>query len=159
MLGDEVSMTKITDRPDQAAVAAKVLDLDQRGAVHLDPVPPLDHDRARVPLGEDAYRAEPRLGDEMLRTDANQLRLLPARQRVLERGAGHSRNVIDAKHASDTCHGSELLHLSHETVGYVPAAQGELIQAPAFVDERNEPECPPLAQRNRSRAERTCDCN
>src|SRR5438309_10283641 len=46
MLGDEVSMTKITHRPDQAAVAAKVPDLDQRGAVHLDPVPPLDHDRA-----------------------------------------------------------------------------------------------------------------
>src|SRR5438105_6035193 len=42
--GDDVSMTKITDRPDQAAVAAQMLDLDQRGVVDLEPLPPLhDH--------------------------------------------------------------------------------------------------------------------
>src|SRR5262245_57408700 len=41
-LGDELSMTKIMLRPDQAAVAAKVLDLDVRRAVDDDALPPLD---------------------------------------------------------------------------------------------------------------------
>src|SRR5207244_5133530 len=38
----EVSMTKITFRPDQAAVAAEVIDLDQRGCVDGKALAPLD---------------------------------------------------------------------------------------------------------------------
>ena len=45
-MADEVSMTKITLRPDQAAVAAEVLDLDQRGARHLQTIAPFDDERA-----------------------------------------------------------------------------------------------------------------
>src|SRR5260370_3461833 len=47
---DDVSMTKITFRPDQAAVAAEMLDLDQSGAAHLQTVAPFDDHRAL--LGE-----------------------------------------------------------------------------------------------------------
>ena len=36
-------MTKITDRPDQAAVGAKVLDLEVSRAVHFQALPPLHH--------------------------------------------------------------------------------------------------------------------
>src|SRR5260370_16994927 len=43
-------MTKITFRPDQAAVAAEMLDLDQSGAAHLQSVAPFDDHRAL--LGE-----------------------------------------------------------------------------------------------------------
>src|SRR5260370_10766278 len=43
---DDVSMTKITFRPDQAAVAAEMLDLDQGGAAHLQAVAPFDDHRA-----------------------------------------------------------------------------------------------------------------
>jgi hypothetical protein len=43
-------MIKIILRPDQAAVAAKVLDLDDRCAVHLQPVAPL-HDHGAL-VGE-----------------------------------------------------------------------------------------------------------
>src|SRR5690348_3020617 len=46
--GDDVSMIKIMFSPDQAAVPAEVLDVDQRGAVDLQPVAPLDDDRAAV---------------------------------------------------------------------------------------------------------------
>src|SRR2546428_4001263 len=42
----DVSMTKITCCPDQAAVAAERLDLDQRRTVDLEPVAPLHDDRA-----------------------------------------------------------------------------------------------------------------
>ena len=41
-------MTKIMRGPDQAAVTAEVLDLDLRRPLDLDPVAPLDDDRALV---------------------------------------------------------------------------------------------------------------
>src|SRR6266571_1466715 len=41
-------MTKIIFGPDQAAVAAKVLDVDACGSVHVHPVAPLDDDRSVV---------------------------------------------------------------------------------------------------------------
>src|SRR5260370_35453515 len=47
---DDVSMTKMAFRPDQAAVAAEMLDLDQSGAAHLQSVAPFDDHRAL--LGE-----------------------------------------------------------------------------------------------------------
>src|SRR6266566_4990401 len=88
MLGDEVSMTKITDRPNQAAVAAKVLDLDQRGAVDHDgallgqlfqaevaelavALDPIQIDMRQLqPPGIDPHELEGRAGDRRLRARA-----------------------------------------------------------------------------------------
>src|SRR5260370_35947371 len=43
---DEVSMTKITDRPDAAAVTAELLEVDERSTVDLKTLSPLDDNRA-----------------------------------------------------------------------------------------------------------------
>src|SRR5260370_3254982 len=43
---DEVSMTKITDRPDAAAVTAEMLEVDERSTVDLKTLSPLDDNRA-----------------------------------------------------------------------------------------------------------------
>src|SRR6267378_4654308 len=47
-VSDEVSMTKITLRPDHAAFAAQVLELDQSSSRRFEPVPPLHHHRPLV---------------------------------------------------------------------------------------------------------------
>src|SRR5689334_21833293 len=44
-VADDVSMTKIMFGPDQAAVAAEMLQLDHGGIVDLEAVAPLDHHR------------------------------------------------------------------------------------------------------------------
>ena len=41
-------MTKIMLRPDEAAVATQVLDVNSRRAVDLKPIPPLDDDRPQL---------------------------------------------------------------------------------------------------------------
>src|SRR6267378_1462917 len=47
-VSDEVSMTKITLRPDNAAFAAQVLEFDQSSSRRFEPVPPLHHHRPLV---------------------------------------------------------------------------------------------------------------
>src|ERR1700738_1515313 len=54
-IGDEVSMTKITLRPHQAARPAEMLELDQSGAGRFEPVPPFHH---HGPLHEQLVKAE-----------------------------------------------------------------------------------------------------
>src|SRR5438093_4184544 len=85
---DEVSMTKVTLRPDQTAVAAHVLELDERVLVqplrrlrrHLptewggqQPVSPLDHDRAIFRELLEAKVAELRAALDPVKVDVREL--------------------------------------------------------------------------------------
>src|SRR5260370_5088294 len=87
---DDVSMTKITFRPDQAAVAAEMLDLDQSGAAHLQSVAPFDDHRAL--LGEllEAKVRELRELLDPVQVDLRQLHSTPADPDQLE-GVDHHR--------------------------------------------------------------------
>src|ERR1700686_4389715 len=54
-MADDVSMTKITLRPDKSAIAAEMLDFEQGRAGHLQTVAPFDDDR---PLAGQLLQAE-----------------------------------------------------------------------------------------------------
>jgi len=101
-LGDEVSMTKITDRPDQAAVAAKVLDLDQRGVVDLHPVPPLHHHGALPRQLFEAEVAELAAVLDPVEVDVRKLESAGVEAHQLEGRAGDRRIRAGAsRHAAD----------------------------------------------------------
>src|SRR5204863_430234 len=140
---DDVSMTRIIIRgPDQAAVAAQVLDRNVESPVDVEPLSPLDHHR------------QARRGDGVGGPDDHELRLLTAGERVLDRRAGHAVHPLGLQLAAHPGHGGELLHLAHEPVRDVPAAQPELVQAPALIDPRHESKRPALAQGDGRLAER-----
>src|SRR5260370_40509062 len=60
---------------------------------------------------------------------AHELGLFAACQGVLDGGAGRARHVLGPEHTADSRHRTELLHLAHEAVRHVAAAQPELAEA------------------------------
>src|SRR5438067_9161696 len=87
---DEVSMTKITSGPDHAAVTAEVLEVDQRGPVDLEPVAPLDHDRATLRELFQPEVAQVRAALDPVEVDVGELHAAGVDTDELKRGA---RNV------------------------------------------------------------------
>ena len=95
-------MTKITLRPDQAAVAAEVLDLDQSGARHLQAIPPLD-DKGTL-LGELLQAKAGELGVllDSVQVDVRELQPAAIDAHQLKGGAGDRRGRPGAaRHAAD----------------------------------------------------------
>src|SRR6266851_823317 len=88
---------------------------------------------------------------------AHELSLLAAGEGVLDRGARRARHVLGPEHAADSRHRAELLHLAHEAVRHVAAAQPELVEAAPLIDERHEPVSAAFAQRDGGRSKRTGD--
>ena len=84
---DEVSMTKITSGPDHAAVTAEVLEVDQRGPVDLEPVAPLDHDRAILRELFQSEVAQLRAALDPVQVDVGELHAAGVDADQLKRGA------------------------------------------------------------------------
>src|SRR5216683_1775062 len=97
---------------------------------------------------------EPSPANHVLRPHAYELHLLPARQRVLERCSRCDRDVAGAEVASAARHHRELFHLPSKTVRNIAAAQAELVEALAFVEERLQSEGSSLSESERGTAER-----
>src|SRR5207247_1539119 len=103
---------------------------------------------------EHADHGEAGLPDQVFGTDAHELHLLPARQRVLERCAVGHRDVVSAEVASAARHLRELLHLSNKTVRNIAAAESQLVEALAFLEQRLESQRLSLSECERRAAER-----
>src|SRR5258706_5690084 len=109
---DDVSMTKITLRPDQATIAAKVLNFNQTGAGQagagqcgarrLEAVAPLDHDRSLVQQLLDPEVDELRRALDAIQVEMRQLDPTGIEAHQLEGGARHRRGRSHAtRDASD----------------------------------------------------------
>src|SRR5437773_1615541 len=85
-------MTKITLRPDQAAVAAKVIDRYLRRPVHVQPLPPLHDDRALCRELVQAEVSQLRALLHSIEVDVRQLETAWVDTDQLERGARHVRH-------------------------------------------------------------------
>src|SRR5450759_3180984 len=70
---DELSMTKITLHPDQAAFAAEVLEVDQSRGGRFEPVAPLHHHGSLVQQLVQAEIPQLRLGLDALEVDMSEL--------------------------------------------------------------------------------------
>src|ERR1700674_3226452 len=118
-------MTKITRRPDQAAVAAEVLDLDPRGVVDLQAIAPFDDDRAL--LGELLEAEVAKLRDVLHAIEIDVGELHPARIHAdqLEGWARHRRTRAGALgHAADEGRlaRAQLARQEHDIAGAQPFA-------------------------------------
>src|SRR2546426_10960124 len=103
-LGDEVSMTKITDRPDQAAVGAKVLDLEVSRAVHFQALPPLHHHGALPSQLFEAEVAQLAAVLDPVEVDVSKLSATRVAAGQLEGRTGARRIAPGAaSHAADGC--------------------------------------------------------
>src|SRR6266851_818780 len=96
---------------------------------------------------------EPSPANHVLRPHAHELHLLPARQRVLDRRSRRDRDIAGAEVASAARHLRELFHLPSKTVRNIAAAQAELVEALAFVEQRLQSEGPSLSESERGTAE------
>src|SRR5207247_500172 len=85
-------MTKITLRPDQAAVAAEVIDRYLRRPVHVQPLPPLHDDRALCRELVQAEVSQLRALLHSIEVDVRQLETAWVDTDQLERGARHVRH-------------------------------------------------------------------
>src|SRR5690349_1583540 len=101
-VADDVSMTKIMSGPDQAAVAAEVLELDHRRAVDLEALAPLDHHRAVVGQLVEPQVAELGAFLDAIEVDVGQLQVaridaheLKGRARDVRLGPGASSDAAD----------------------------------------------------------------
>src|SRR5437667_5378274 len=107
--------------------------------------------------GHRADHVQAGFGDRTLRARADQLRLLATCERLLERRAGGAWNLVGVQLAADARHGRELLHLPHQAVRDVAAAQAQVVEPAAFIDQGNKPVRQMLAQSSRRAAERSGD--
>src|SRR5258707_14388032 len=124
---DDVSMTKITVHPDQAAIAAEVLDLDQGRAWHLQAVTPLDDDCA---LAGQVFEAQVRqLGHVLdpVQIHVGQLYVTRVDAHQLKGGAGNGRGRPGAaRHPADEggLAGPELARQQHHVAHPQALAKG-----------------------------------
>src|SRR5713101_3979479 len=103
---------------------------------------------------EHADGGEPGAANDLIRPHAHELYLLPARERVLDRCSRCDRDVAGAEVASAARHLRELFHLPNKTVRNIAAAQAELVEALAFVEQRLQSEGSSLSESERGAAER-----
>src|SRR5579859_5320144 len=90
-------------------------------------------DRAdRSLLGHDPDRPEAGPDQLLLGTDAHELCLLAAGERILDRRSRRPGDLMGLDHTAATGHRGELLHLPDEPVRNVPAAQSSLVVEGAF---------------------------
>src|SRR5436190_1596109 len=106
-----------------------------------------------------ADHVEARFGHQAPRPHAHKLSLLPARQRLLERGTLRTRNTLGIDYRAGSGHGSEFLHLTDQAIRDVSTAQAELVETAALVDEGQEPVGTALAQGDRRGAKGSRDAN
>src|SRR5579864_9576908 len=129
---DEVSMTKIMLGPDQAAVAAQVLDLDRRSVLDFEAISPLDHDGAL--LGQ---LVQSQVGQlfwifNSVEVDVSHLHATRIDAHQLKRRAGHpGRRPCALRHAAHErgLAGSELAAQQHDVAGpetFAETPAGEL---------------------------------
>src|SRR5689334_3139837 len=85
------------------------------------------------------------VANRVLRPDADELRLLPAAQRLVELCAVSTRDGSRLDDAAHFGHRRKLLHLAHEPVGDVAAGEAQPVEAHSVLDQGNEPKGPPLA--------------
>src|SRR5256885_17033912 len=86
---DEVSMTKITLRPDHAALAAHVLQLDHGGVWSIQPVAPFHDHRSLIEQLVEAEISQLRRCLDSVQVDMRELHLPRVDAHQLERRAGH----------------------------------------------------------------------
>src|SRR4029077_6373992 len=91
-VADDVSMTKIMRGPDQAAVAAEVLELDHGRAVDLEALAPLDHHRAAIRQLIEPEVAELGAVLDPVQVHVGQLKAAGIDAHQLEGRAGHVRS-------------------------------------------------------------------
>src|SRR5713101_4899992 len=103
---------------------------------------------------EHADGGEPGAANDVLRPHAHELRLLSARERVIEGRSRRDRDIAGAEVASTARHLRELFHLPNKTVRNIAAAQAELVEALAFVEQRLQSEGSSLSESERGAAER-----
>src|SRR5712692_8190694 len=97
----------------------------------------------------DRMQAEP--PDQVFGAGADQLDLLPTRERVRQGRPGGQRDIGAADDGAGAREGGELLHLPQQAVGDVAAAQPGLVQKLPFLQKRPQPERTPLTKRDRRR--------
>src|ERR1700674_3998903 len=102
-----VSAAELVNTSSKVVVAAEMqLERRSAGAHNLD----------RGVVGQHAKRAQPRAANHVLRPDANQLGLLPTRERVLPGGAIGQRDIGGPDGAARARGVGELLHLAQQTI-------------------------------------------
>ncbi len=109
-------MTKITDRLDEAAVAAQVFELDQRRAVDVEALSPLDHDSSLAGELFEAKVAQLRAVLDPIQVDMGELHASRVNAHQLERWAGYGSIGAGAlRDAADECRlsGAKLADQQH----------------------------------------------
>ena len=99
-------MTKITFRPDQAAVASEMLDVDKCSIRGFNPIAPLNDDRALVYQVFESQARQLSVVFDSVKIDVRELHAAWVHTNQLKRRARHGRRRADS--SRDTAHEGRL---------------------------------------------------